>query len=77
MTRVAGITLEKTMTGRPKFIRFDYKMYGELLQNFFVKEGLDYPYSPYNKKEVENLLNIESEMRKGTRKEVDMSNFWG
>jgi len=77
MTQATGITIERTNTGIPKSITFNYKMYGDLLLNFFAKEGLDYPYSPYNKKEVEKLLSIKSEMELGVRKEVDMSDFWG
>jgi len=76
MARVAGITLEKTYAGKPKAIRFDYNMYGGLLQNFFIQEGLEFPYSPYNKKEVERLLDTKSEMESGARRKVDMSNFW-
>ena len=76
MARGSGIMIERTSKGEPKSITFDYKIYGKLLHNFFVKEGLDYPYSPYNKKEVERLLNIKSDMKLGARKQVDMSNFW-
>ena len=76
MAQVAGVTIERTNKGEPKSITFDYKMYGDLLRNFFVKEGLDYPYSPYNKSEAETLLNIKSGMKLGARKKVDMSNFW-
>ena len=77
MARIAGITIERNYNGTPKTITFDYKKYGDLLLNFFEKEGINNPYSPYNKKEVEELLSIKSEMKLGARKEVDMSNFWG
>ena len=40
------------------------------------KEGLDYPYSPYNKREVEKLLRTKSDMKLGARRKVDMSIFW-
>ena len=77
MAQVAGITVAKNYNGTPKSITFNYKMYGDLLTNFFTQEGLDIPFSAYNKKEVENLINSEIDMRRGIRKEVDMSNFWG
>ena len=76
MAQTAGITIERNGNGTPKAITFNYKRYGDLLLNFFEKEGINYPYSPYNKKEVEKLLNIKSKMKSGARKEVDMSNFW-
>ena len=77
MERIAGITIERNYNGTPKTITFNYKKYGDLLLNFFEKEGINYPYSPYDKREVEKLLSIKSEMKLGKRKEVDMSNFWG
>jgi len=76
MAQVAGITIERNYNGTPKTITFDYKKYGDLLLSFFEKEGINHPYSSYNKKEVEQLLSIKSEMKLGARKEVDMSNFW-
>ena len=76
MARMAGITIDCTNNGKPKSITFDYKMYGELLHKFFVKEDLDYPFSPYNKSEVEKLLSTKSDMKLGARKKVDLSNFW-
>ena len=76
MAQIAGITIERDYNGTPKTITFNYKKYGDLLLNFFEKEGINYPHSPYNKKEVEKLLSIKSEMELGARREVDMSNFW-
>ena len=76
MAQAAGIIVERTPKGKPKSITFDYKIYGELLQNFFAKEGLNHPCSPYNKEEVEKLLNAKSKMKCGARKKVDISNFW-
>ena len=76
MARIAGITIERTNNGQPKSITFDYKKYGQSLQRFFEREGLENPASLYNKKEVELLLNIKSEMKLGKRKKVNMLNFW-
>ena len=73
---LSGITVERTSKGLPKSITFDYKIYGGLLQNFFIKEGLEHLYSPYNKEEAEKLLSIKSDMKLGARRKVDMSNFW-
>jgi len=77
MEQVAGITVETTYGGIPKSISFDYKKYGDSLLRFFKSEGIDLPYSPYNKQEVDNLLHIKSDMEKGKRKKVEMSDFWG
>jgi hypothetical protein len=76
MAQVSGITVETTYEGVPKTISFDYKKYGDLLLRFFKSEGIDLPYSPYNKQEVDNLLRIKSDMKNGKRKKVEMSNFW-
>ena len=76
MAHVTGITIERTSKGQPKSITFDYKKYGQLLQSFFAREGIENPASPYNKKEIELLLNIKSEMKLGKLKKVDMINFW-
>jgi len=77
MARITGITVERDYNGTPKTITFNYKRYGDLLLNFFEKEGINYISSPYNKKEVEKLLSIKADMKHGIRKEVNMSNFWG
>ena len=77
MARIAGITVERDYNGIPKTITFNYKRYGDLLLNFFEREGINYKLSPYNRKEVEKLLSIKSEMKHGVSKEVNMSNFWG
>ena len=76
MATTAGITIERRYNGMPKTITFDYKRYGDLLRNFFLKEGLTFPYSPYNKQETESLLKTKSAMQLGARKKVDMSDFW-
>jgi hypothetical protein len=76
MAQVSGITVERTSKGEPISITFNYKIYGELLRNFFVKEGIANPYSPYNTKAVEELLSTKNDMKLGARKQVNMSNFW-
>jgi hypothetical protein len=76
MESTLGITIEKTYKGAPKTISFDYKKYGDSLLRFFKSEGIDLPYSPYNKEETDNLLQIKSDMENGKRKKVEMSNFW-
>ena len=72
MTQVSGITVKTTYGGALKTISFDYKQYGDSLLRFFKSEGIDLPYSPYNKQEVENLLRIKSDMKNGKRKKVEM-----
>ena len=76
MEAALGITVETTYGGAPKTISFDYKKYGDSLSRFFKSEGIDLPYSPYDKQEVDNLLRIKSNMENGKRKKVEMSNFW-
>ena len=76
MSGIAGITIEKSYTGAPQVISFDFSKYGEALTRFFKSEGIDIPYSSYNEKEVDNLLRIKSDMDSGARKKVEMSNFW-
>ena len=44
MTQVAGITLERTMTGKPVSITFNFKKWGSTLQNFFLEKGIDVPF---------------------------------
>jgi hypothetical protein len=76
MEAVTGITVEKSYTGTPKTISFDFQQYGDALIRFFKSEGIDIPYSPYDKKEADKLLRIKSDMDSGMRKKVEMSNFW-
>ena len=76
MAQVSGITVETTYGGAPKTISFDYKKYGDSLLRFFKSEGIDLPYSTYNKQEVNNLLRLKSDMGNGKRKKIEMSNFW-
>jgi hypothetical protein len=41
MAPLTGITLERTATGRPKYVRLDYKEYGAVLYKFLLSEGID------------------------------------
>ena len=41
MAQVTGITLERTATGRPKYVRLDYREYGEVFHKFLLNEGID------------------------------------
>jgi len=41
MERISGITLERSITGHPKYVRFDYNAYGCVLYKFLLSEGLD------------------------------------
>ncbi|MDR0872551.1 MAG: hypothetical protein LBN27_03655, partial [Prevotellaceae bacterium] len=43
MARVAGITVEKTDTGKPKKIIFSYPVWGILLQEMFIEKGFEFP----------------------------------
>jgi len=76
MPQVAGITVDTYLSGEPKTYTFEAKRYGEALMRFFKSEGIELPYSPYNKKEEKNLLRIKSNMECGNKKKIEMSNFW-
>jgi hypothetical protein len=38
-----GIIIERTGSGTPAYIKFDYRKYGKILQSMFQEKGLDYP----------------------------------
>ena len=38
---VAGITLERSNSGRPTYVRLDYNVFGGSLYKFLLNEGLD------------------------------------
>ncbi|GHT39852.1 hypothetical protein FACS189437_04470 [Bacteroidia bacterium] len=41
MAQVSGITIERTYSGTPTWIKFDYSKYGQLLQSFFYEKGIN------------------------------------
>jgi len=41
MARITGITLERSNTGRPKYVRLDYNVFGSALYKFLLNEGVD------------------------------------
>ena len=77
MSTVTGITIDRAPSGKPLYAHIDLCKYIRELTPFFLEKGIELEPSPYNEKEVENLLGIISKMELGERKEVDMSNFWG
>jgi hypothetical protein len=54
MNNITGITIERTGSGTPAYIKFDYGKYGKILQSMFQEKGLDYPVedSPNSKTEA-------------------------
>ena len=46
MEQITGITIERTKTGRPAYIKFDYDMYVCLLQNFLQSHNISLPLQP-------------------------------
>ena len=46
MARTGGITIEKSYSGRPVFIKFDYNKYGGLLHSFFIQNKIEIPLIP-------------------------------
>ncbi|GHT32938.1 MAG: hypothetical protein LBN27_09530 [Prevotellaceae bacterium] len=80
MAQVAGITVEKTYTGKPKKIIFSYNKYGDFLRDVFLEKGMEFPVkevSPYNQTEVKRILEITKDMKAGAGKKLNMSNIWG
>ena len=49
MARVAGITVEKSYSGHPTYIKFDYNKYGGLLHSFFIQNEIEIPLIPNEK----------------------------
>ena len=43
MARVAGITVEKSYSGHPTYIKFDYSKYAGLLHSFFIQNDIELP----------------------------------
>ena len=46
MARVAGITVEKSYSGHPTYIKFDYNKYAGLLHSFFLQNEIALPLVP-------------------------------
>lgn len=46
MARVAGITVERALSGRPTYIRFSYRKYAGLLHSFFLQNKIELPLTP-------------------------------
>jgi hypothetical protein len=49
MIRTADITIERNNNGTPAYIKFNYKKYGALLNDFCRAQGIDLP--------IENIPN--------------------
>jgi hypothetical protein len=43
---MSGITIERTTTGKPAFIKFRYDKYAGLLQSFFIEHNIEIPMLP-------------------------------
>ena len=63
MAQTAGITVEKSYTGRPTYIKFDYNKYGGLLHSFFIQNEIEIPLLPN-----ETTKKAVSEINKGEGK---------
>jgi len=46
MERISGITIERTKTGRPTYIKFEYDRYAGLLQTFLQTHNISLPLQP-------------------------------
>ena len=43
---VADITVEKSYSGHPTYIKFNYDKYAELLHSFFIQNKIELPLEP-------------------------------
>jgi len=43
MEQITGITIEKSHTGHPVYIKFDYNKYAKLLHLFFIQNKIEIP----------------------------------
>jgi hypothetical protein len=46
MARISDITIERTYTGHPTYIKFNYNKYAGLLQSFFHEHDIELPLEP-------------------------------
>ena len=58
MTQIAGITVERTMKGKPVFGRVDFRRHPDMISVFEAK-GVKMEESPYDKKFVEKIKSQE------------------
>ena len=64
MAQVSDITIEKTSSGRPKYIRFEYNKYVDILRSFLQEYNIEIPLLPNDEtkaamKEAKNYKNFE------------------
>jgi len=72
MTRIAGITLERTSTGRARFAHIDLRKHSDFIP-FLEKKGLDVePPIKWTAKMQRSF----AQAKNGEIYEVDMNNFW-
>lgn len=76
MARVAGITIEKDLKGKPRFVRIDLRKYGNILNPFLKENGIEIEKSPYNKKFVEKIRKGEEQIESGNTHKLDLNNIW-
>jgi len=43
MEQTTGITIEKSYSGHPAYIKFDYSKYARLLYSFFIQNEIEIP----------------------------------
>ena len=64
MAQISGITIERTRTGHPAYIKFEYDKYVGLLQSFLQEYNIEIPLLPNDAtkaamKEAQNYKNFE------------------
>jgi len=72
MARVAGITIERTPKGRPKYARIDLRKHAEFLP---ILEGKGVDVEPPVKWTAKMKRSL-AQAKSGEVYEIDMKNFW-
>lgn len=61
MTKIAGVKVERTVRGIPKYVRIDLKKHADIIPFLKEKGLLSEPEEKYNPKFVEKIRKSESE----------------
>ncbi len=61
MTKIAGVKVERTVRGIPKYVRIDLKKHSDIIPFLKEKGLLSEPEEKYNPKFVEKIRKSESE----------------
>jgi hypothetical protein len=71
MKRIEGITIEKAIKGKTRYIRIDMNKYGEEIISFFREKGIEIDPEEYDPKFVEKIKKAEKE----ESQKIDLSEY--